>query len=797
MTFKDHVKRTYGTDSVTLVSRYSKCAEGIARHRNNIIFDLRCKKAGLLPPSLRIRSPISTGRGIRIATRASQQFLNEHIRYGNQQKKALTDEMRWIELELRRRMNEEDFNTITTMAQSTAEATFRRRKEHQQTKFEKLRNRSQPKEVNTKEPSTWVVNLSSHQLTQAEQKVLAKGLNFAPAPKRIPTQELIAGAEQALRYHPDNLTAERARAAIANVIRRGKPPKSNVTKEERQALRDLEMNEEILISNADKGNAVVVMNIADYDSKAHQLLSTAPFQKLKKDPTSKNEKTVNDALQVLFKKGRINKEVYNRLKVSLGNTRTALFYGLPKIHKSEVPLRPIVSSVGSATYALSKYISDIIKPLTGNTESAIRNTVDFCEEMKSIEIEKDEILISFDVKSLYTSIPTDETLSIVEMKLLDDDTLINRTSLSPKEIKQLLSLCLKTTNFRFRNSFYQLTDGVAMGSPASAPVANIFMEHFEQKAIATLHHRPKVWKRFVDDVLAVIKRRDRQTILNQLNNQHPNITFTYEEESNNQLPFMDVRIRRNNEGFLSFEVYRKSTHTGKYLSFNSHHPTSAKRSVVHSLLGRAERITSNDIARKAEIEEVYSQLQLNGYPLKFIKNTHRRTKAICSRKPTPPSNDSAISGIASIPFVDGISQTIARILSKLEIRTIQRPMQWKWTLQRKLKDKLPAIDKPGVVYQLNCQDCDKAYIGETKRTARSRAKEHASSARNGHPEISAAAEHSISTSHQMDWNNPQILNTEQNLLRRRVKEALAIHTHKKLLNRDTGLELSKLWLDLA
>ena len=77
-------------------------------------------------------------------------------------------------------------------------------------------------------------------------------------------------------------------------------------------------------------------------------------------------------------------------------------------------------------------------------------------------------------------------------------------------------------------------------------------------------------------------------------------------------------------------------------------------------------------------------------------------------------------------------------------------MQWKWTLQRKLKDKLPTINKPGVVYQLNCQDCDKAYIDKTKRTARSRAKEHASIARNEHPEISAAAEHSISTSHQMD-----------------------------------------------
>ena len=154
-----------------------------------------------------------------------------------------------------------------------------------------------------------------------------------------------------------------------------------------------------------------------------------------------------------------------------------------------------------------------------------------------------------------------------------------------------------------------------------------------------------------------------------------------------------------------FEVYQKPTQTGKYLSFDSHRPTSAKRSVVHSLIRRAERITSNDLARKTEIEEIYSQLQSSG-PLKLIINAHRRMKKSCNRRDTPPVGDAAAAAIANIPFIDGISQTIARIFSILEIRTIQRPTQWKWTLQQKLKDKSPAIDKPGVVYQLNCKDCD-------------------------------------------------------------------------------------------
>ena len=78
--------------------------------------------------------------------------------------------------------------------------------------------------------SKWVVNLSSHELTADETKVLERGLNFALAPSRLPTKDIIAGIEPALQQHKDVAAANAARAAVCNILRKSKPPIRNITK---------------------------------------------------------------------------------------------------------------------------------------------------------------------------------------------------------------------------------------------------------------------------------------------------------------------------------------------------------------------------------------------------------------------------------------------------------------------------------------------------------------------------------------------------------------------------------------
>ena len=81
------------------------------------------------------------------------------------------------------------------------------------------------------------------------------------------------------------------------------------------------------------------------------------------------------------------------------------FYGLPKIHKTGVPLRSIVSSRWSVSYGTAKELARILKPLAGRTTYSVQNTKDFVEQVKNIKLQQNECIISYDVKELFTSVP--------------------------------------------------------------------------------------------------------------------------------------------------------------------------------------------------------------------------------------------------------------------------------------------------------------------------------------------------------------------------------------------------------
>ena len=217
-------------------------------------------------------------------------------------------------------------------------------------------------------------------------------------------------------------------------------------------------------------------------------------------------------------------------------------------------------------------------------------------------IDEDEILVSFDVRSLYTSIPIDETLDIIAARLSIDDQLSNQTPLSPENMRTLLSICLKTTNFKFRNAFYELMDGVrvAMGSPASSPVANLFVEHLEKRALETAPCKPKIWKRFVDDIFAIIRKQNHDEFLAHLNNQHCSIQFASGQEKKGRFPFLDASPSWTlwyAGNWIGFKVYRNQhTKIDTYHSIPTIHRPQRKALSVPSFTVQTKfphRVTGN------------------------------------------------------------------------------------------------------------------------------------------------------------------------------------------------------------
>ena len=109
-------------------------------------------------------------------------------------------------------------------------------------------------------------------------------------------------------------------------------------------------------------------------------------------------------------------------------------------------------------------------------------------------------MVNFDVVSFFIRVPVDETLDEIATKLSEDDTLGERTSLTPSQICQLTKICLKSTYFQFRDELFEQLEGAAMGSPLSPIIANLFMESLEERAIESSPQKPL---RYVDDTFVV------------------------------------------------------------------------------------------------------------------------------------------------------------------------------------------------------------------------------------------------------------------------------------------------------
>ncbi len=120
--------------------------------------------------------------------------------------------------------------------------------------------------------------------------------------------------------------------------------------------------------------------------------------------------------------------------------------------------------------------------------------------------EEGDVFVSHDVVSLFTNTLIDESLDIIRNRLIYDTTLKDRTKLGVDDVMDLLRFILTTTYFQFDDVIYRQMFGIAMGSPASIIVANLFMEILEQHVIATcpMDIKPKLWKRYVDDILELV-----------------------------------------------------------------------------------------------------------------------------------------------------------------------------------------------------------------------------------------------------------------------------------------------------
>ena len=361
-----------------------------------------------------------------------------------------------------------------------------------------------------------------------------------------------------------------------------------------RTLLKLSKNDNICSCPYDKGNGLVVMPRSEYYKKLDSIVEDqSKFVKINVDHSSPKSHPI------VAKERSIGYYVRTYLMCDCGHgcdcdnkafkklipsgTSPGKLYGLCKVHKESKAMRPIVSMVNTPEYKLAKYLDGFIKPNIPD-QFMLSSTADFISVINSYPLKGDEYLVSYDVTSLFTNVPLQETIDIVVKYVYSKDS-VAKPTFSKKVFRKMLLICSQSF-FMYKDQLYQQVNGVSMGGPLAPSLANLENNLLNAKPKSSSAH-PKLYLRYVDDCFSIFDDEESANLfLDTLNTLHPSIKFTV-EAGNKSLAFLDINIDGQT---LSTSVYRKPTHTGVFLNYHALVPMSWKKGLIMCLLHRAKAI---------------------------------------------------------------------------------------------------------------------------------------------------------------------------------------------------------------
>ena len=470
-----------------------------------------------------------------------------------------------------------------------------------------------------------------------------------------------------------------------------------------------------------------------------------------------------------------------------------------KTHKPDdnYPGRPVVNQIDDPTYKICKELQKIIHPLATKAKSFIKDSFHFKEMLKEIKIEDNYIQLSFDVRSLFPSVPIRQTLSLIQNKLQNDKSLKDRTKWKPKQITNLLEICTEETHFMdYQGNIWTQTDGTAIGKSISGDITGIYMEFYENEYILNPQKNafiPAFWVRQVDDVYC-LWQYGHETIpifLAYLNSIESRIQWTMEIEQEGHLPFVDLNLCRQAYR-ITAGIYRKKSHTLKYSTFSSNRPRSEQLGIIKSMLHRAYSLCDEEEGqREKEIGLLSNAFISNGY---HPKDVDRIIKTYEFKKPKENKEAENRTDTLCIPYVKGASDRLQKQLAKEGVNVIFKKGQ---TLGRYLINGGPPKSdrKKNIIYKIPCTSCNFCYIGETSQWFDEREKQHKRCVKNCDSNNGIYKHLEKHPDHVIAWDKATILDYERNYYARKMKESIYIDLFAKtgIMNLEDGMKKNHCW----
>ena len=809
------IRSRYGSHILKSTRKYEKLDYRIRKVTLDIAFLNTCLENNVTPTFLKFRLSSFRLQNSRAYKDCQRKLLRDEIAFKVTQLAKLNQELNVLGDDLKSSISYFDLTHVINIATKSNIDAINKVESIQNYKLSELIGEHMSHDSNDV-----IKNYSSHNLSTTEKNLLMKGLNFALPPKKLKYENYLLPFEllyrEVLLNHENDNTLIHLKSRIRDVglssfsVYNKKDHRfENLNKEEYAAFLNLSSNNSIIIQKADKGNTVVILDKIDYIKEMEELLSdTSKFQSITFNPKHKvnkevrhlvdMENTIKACLDDLLQKQYLSADDHKFMTPC--GSRPGIMYGLCKVHKERKngkktpPFRPILSAIGTCSYNMAKFFVPILKPVSIN-QYTVNDSFSFADEIRMQD--SNLYMTSFDVKSLFTNIPLDETISICVDKLYHRKKKVK--GMLKRHCMELLTLATKSSCFLFNNTYYTQIDGVAMGSPLGPTLANVFLSHHEETWLEKCpsHFKPVYYRRYVDDVIVLFKSKDHvKMFLRYLNSRHKNIEFTYEEEDDNSLTFLDVLISRKDNRFET-SVYKKKTFSGVYVNFKSFLPMDYKHGLLFTLLFRAYKLSSNYSKLHEEIVKLKTIWQKNRYPLFIIDKCIKKfLNNLFIPKPAEEetNNNKVVTislqylGKASLEVRKRLRNAFRSYCPDIKLRVVfnssnrlKNAFLYKDLIMKELNSR--------VLYKFSCGICKNSYVGKTKRHFIVRRHEHlgisiSTNDKFSYNENSATAirKHIHECQHECTANDFSIIGSAMNNYHLLLKESIVISLLKPSLN---------------
>ncbi|XP_030749952.1 uncharacterized protein LOC115877775 [Sitophilus oryzae] len=554
MGFYQNIQRDYGNHAMKLLKQWSNLTYKMASLKNRRIFLLKCRKNSVFPNHIThsigsIRNLLDHHGG-RLGSDISLFDIKVRRKILNLEIKITISD-----LNLYQKRIDAIYNNITNILPREIVNEFNNRLKHTfQVEFNRVKSINVNKygvliskvQSDIRVRDEWLRNISSTVIPDNVVKVLALGpkFNISPNANTIKIPELLSDLELAVSGFDKN-KKDIVRGRFTNVIvnfLHGDSRKTHIlSKQIKETKQFLVEHPELIVTLSDKGNVTVVMDRADYLNLSYGLLNDTKYYKpLPRDPTSTLEVKANKLISNFSNLEIIDKELAKSLKTY--NSTAARYYGLPKIHKPALALRPIISSINSFNSKLEKYLTTVLtKAYNKSNPFYIDDSFVFCEFINEFQLPQNYVLVSLDVVSLFTNLPLDLAQKTIKDKW---DTISPHTPFDLASFTQILNFVFDSTVFVFNDKFYKQIYGTPMGASISPIISSYVLDGLLAQGIERVPYNIPFIKRYVDDLILSVPMDMTDHILDVFNDLSDSLKFTIEREVDNSIPFLDMRLIR-------------------------------------------------------------------------------------------------------------------------------------------------------------------------------------------------------------------------------------------------------------